>query len=100
MRMTYSTAMVIQALDHGFRYGFDIAEATGLRGGTVYPILRRLKEAGMVQAEWEPVAVSRDEGRPPRRYYSLTDAADEFLVQARRRFLFRMSASEAQEDLG
>ena len=31
LRMTYATAMVLQALDRGCRHGFDIIDATGLR---------------------------------------------------------------------
>lgn len=96
MRMTYSTAMVIQALEAGFRYGFDIAEVTGLRGGTVYPILRRLKEAGMVKAEWEPVAISRDEGRPPRKYYRLAEASADFLAAAKERFPLRAPSGQPE----
>ena len=86
IRMTYATAMVLQALDRGYRYGFDIAEVTGLRGGTVYPILRRLEEAGMVKSQWERVQISRAEGRPPRKYYSVGAAAAEVIVAARARF--------------
>ena len=41
LRMTYATAMVLYALDRGSRHGFDIIDATGLRSGTVYPLLRR-----------------------------------------------------------
>lgn len=86
IRMTYATAMVVQALNLGYRYGFDIAEVTGLRGGTVYPILRRLSDARWAKGEWEAVGISREEGRPPRKYYRLTPRADEFLVSARERF--------------
>ena len=46
MRITYPIACVLQALASGFHYGFDIMEFTGLPSGTVYPILRRLDEAG------------------------------------------------------
>jgi DNA-binding PadR family transcriptional regulator len=98
--MTYATAQVIQALDAGYRYGFDIAEVTGLRGGTVYPILRRLKDAGMVKSEWEPVAISRDEGRPPRKYYRLADGAGEFLAAARERFPLPLAHGQAEEQPG
>lgn len=98
--MTFSTAYVIQALDAGYRYGFDIAEATGLRGGTVYPILRRLKEAGMVKAEWEPVAISRDEGRPPRKYYRLSEGATGFLATARERFPLPPAPGQAEGQRG
>ena len=89
IRMTYTTAIVLQALDVGNRYGFDIAEATGLRGGTVYPILRRLEDAGMAVSHWEKVQISRDEGRPPRKYYSVTPAAAELVATARGRFPLR-----------
>jgi len=86
IRMTYSTAMVLQALDGGYMYGFDIADVTGLRGGTVYPILRRLEGCGLVRSRWESVSVSRGEGRPPRRYYILAPAAQEVVAAARIRF--------------
>lgn len=86
IRMTYATAMVLQALQRGYMYGFDIADATGLRGGTVYPILRRLEDGGLVRSQWERVAISRREGRPPRKYYRLTAAARELTAAARARF--------------
>lgn len=86
LRITYATASVVQALDLGYRYGFDIAEATGLRGGTVYPILRRLKDLGLAKDKWEPVSVSREAGRPPRKYYQLTEAAVSTVVECRQRY--------------
>ena len=93
IRMTYATAVVLQALDRGYRYGFDIAEATGLRGGTVYPILRRLEDAGMVRSRWERVQISRAEGRPPRKYYRVTAAAGESIQTAAARYPLRSPAS-------
>ena len=86
IRMTYATAMVLQALDGGYMYGFDIADVTGIRGGTVYPILRRLEDGGLVRSHWEPVGVSRAEGRPPRKYYRLAQVAAEMVATARSRF--------------
>jgi PadR family transcriptional regulator PadR len=86
LRMTYATAMVLQALDRGYRHGFDIIDATRLRSGTVYPLLRRLEEAGLVHSEWEPVATARAENRPPRRYYELTPTAAPMLRLAQERF--------------
>lgn len=83
MRLTYATARVLQALDDGLKYGFDIIDGVGLRGGTVYPVLRRLEEAGLVRGRWEPVSVSRAVGRPPRKYYELTQAAAPLLERAR-----------------
>jgi PadR family transcriptional regulator PadR len=86
IRMTYATARVLQALDMGLRYGLDIADATGLRRGTVYPILRRLADEGFVAASWEPVRIGRDEGRPTRRYYRLLASSPSLVEQAWERF--------------
>jgi len=86
MRITYPTAIVLLAVSRGFRHGFDIMDASGLKSGTVYPILRRLEDAGMVRARWEPVTDARDAGRPPRRYYQLTGVGAKALATAKDQF--------------
>lgn len=86
VRMTYATATVLQALDGGREYGFDIATATGLRRGTIYPILRRLEEAGMVSSKWEDADPAHDEGRPARKYYRLTREGTQLAAAAGERF--------------
>jgi PadR family transcriptional regulator PadR len=86
IRMTYATALVLQALDRGHRYGFDIIDVTRLRSGTVYPLLRRLEETGLVRSKWERVTIARSDNRPPRKYYELTHAADELVALAEERF--------------
>ncbi len=86
IRMTYATAAVLRALELGYRYGFDIADTTGLRRGSVYPVLRRLEKAGLAAAEWEEGTIAHDAGRPPRRYYRLTPLADEIVAEAKNRF--------------
>ena len=86
MRITYPTAIVLVAVSRGFRHGFDIMDASGLKSGTVYPILRRLEDAGMVRARWEAVTNARDAGRPPRRYYQLTGAGSQALATAKDQF--------------
>ena len=82
VRLTETTALVLVALAHGVRHGFDILDATGLQSGTVYPILRRLEDAGMVRSRWEAVQRARAEGRPPRRYYELTGAGAHVVSEA------------------
>ncbi len=72
MRLTYPTALVLQALLEGHHHGFDVMEATGLPSGTVYPILRRLDGEGLVRSRWEQDTIARQEQRPPRRYYELS----------------------------
>ena len=84
--MTYQTALVLEALAAGRHHGFDIMDATDLPSGTVYPILRRLEDQGLVRARWEREAVARREQRPPRRYYELTAAGVTRRAEARARF--------------
>ena len=85
-RFTYPTAIVLLAVSRGFRHGFDIMDASGLKSGTVYPILRRLEDGGMLRAKWESVADARDAQRPPRRYYQVTGAGMQALNDATGRF--------------
>jgi len=86
MRLTYPTALVLQALLDGRHHGFDIMDATGLPSGTVYPILRRLDAEGCVRSRWEKDGLARKQQRPPRRYYELTRDGLERLEAARARF--------------
>jgi DNA-binding PadR family transcriptional regulator len=86
VRLTYPTAIVLLAVMRGFRHGFDIIDASGLKSGTVYPILRRLEEAGMLRARWESIAAARDAQRPPRRYYQMTGAGAQVLRDANERY--------------
>jgi DNA-binding PadR family transcriptional regulator len=94
-RITHATAVVLAALDGGQRYGFDIVEATGLPGGTVYPALRRLEAAGLVAAEWEDAASAQARRRPTRRFYELTDEGRSALAEARSRFVALAGANPA-----
>ncbi|HVS15468.1 MAG TPA: helix-turn-helix transcriptional regulator [Thermoanaerobaculia bacterium] len=93
--LTHSAAIVLQAARKGYRHGFDIAEATGLAGGTVYPILRRLERDRLLTARWEPATVARREGRPPRRYYELTQRGEQALAVALERFHFLRPFAQA-----
>jgi PadR family transcriptional regulator, regulatory protein PadR len=51
------------------RHGLDLMASSGHTSGTLYPILVRLRRAGLVEADWE-----RDvpENRLARRHYRLT----------------------------
>ncbi|HEU5402229.1 MAG TPA: PadR family transcriptional regulator [Terriglobales bacterium] len=57
-----------------WRYGYDLSRDTGLASGTLYPILMRLSERGVLEARWEEV---HELGRPPRHVYRLTAAGRE-----------------------
>jgi len=94
--MTYVTATILHAVASGYRYGFDIIDATGLPGGTVYPALRRLEDAGHLSASWESERIARAEPRPPRRYYELTRAGRAALADAARRYRLGEQALSAK----
>jgi DNA-binding PadR family transcriptional regulator len=51
-------------------YGFELAEATGLPSGTIYPILRDLEDDGLIKGRWAEVDAGTQRRR--RRYYALT----------------------------
>jgi PadR family transcriptional regulator PadR len=84
--LTYSTAVILQAVANGYRYGFDIIDITGLPGGTVYPALRRLEDGGYLSSTWEKPSIARTQPRPPRKYYDLTRAGQEVLTDAVTRY--------------
>ena len=84
--LTYSTAVILQAVANGYLYGFDIIDVTGLPGGTVYPALRRMEEATFLTSEWEKQSVALKEQRPARKYYELTREGREALAEAVKRY--------------
>jgi DNA-binding PadR family transcriptional regulator len=54
-----------------WRHGYDLSKETGLKSGTLYPILMRLEGQGWLETRWEEAGAS---GRPPRHLYRLTGA--------------------------
>ena len=52
-----------------WRHGYDLVRATGVKSGTLYPLLIRLESQGYLEAQWQPPAAP---GRPPRHAYRLT----------------------------
>lgn len=74
IRVTLQVLRVLEAMVHqpdGEFYGSELTDATGLKSGTVYPILARLERAGWATSAWEPTAPA-ELGRPRRRHYKLT----------------------------
>src|ERR1700709_1724035 len=52
-----------------WRYGYELLKKTGLQSGTLYPLLMRLCDQGLLEAQWrEPEKT----GKPPRHVYRLT----------------------------
>jgi DNA-binding PadR family transcriptional regulator len=84
--LSFSVAVILQALDNGYQYGFDIMDVTGLPSGTVYPALRRLEESGYVESKWEKRTIAQAAQRPPRKYYELTKEGRDALAEAIQRY--------------
>jgi len=66
------TAAVLLALSEtsgAWRYGYDLCQELDLKPGTLYPILIRLADRGLLETAWETEAPA---GRPPRHMYRLT----------------------------
>jgi DNA-binding PadR family transcriptional regulator len=84
--LTYSSVAVLHAVSRGYRYGFDIMDATGLPSGTVYPALRRLRQLGYVESSWEAQEVADEAKRPRRRYYEIGERGRVALADALQRF--------------
>ena len=83
---TYASAVILRAISTGYLDGVDIIEITGVPGGTVYPALRRLEEAGYLVSKWEKQSISQSEPRPQRKYYELTRAGREALAESIKRY--------------
>ncbi len=66
---------VVHVIASGPTYGYAIASALAdagfgtVKGGTLYPLLARLEERGLVAVEWRA-----GDGGPGRKFYALTAA--------------------------
>lgn len=74
---------VLALLDEDEVYGYELTtlmreRGIDVSGGSVYPLLARLEQAGDVQSEARPSASG-----PPRRYWRLTTAGRRTLVEGR-----------------
>jgi PadR family transcriptional regulator len=83
IRLSPQTRSLLETLLHGpkdWHYGYDLSRATGLKSGTLYPILMRLANRKWLETRWEAV----EPGRPPRHLYRLTPNGLAFAKQVSR----------------
>ena len=85
-RITYPAACVLESLASGKVFGLDIIEHIGLPSGTVYPLLRRFEQAGLVESTWETPEEAFGNRRPKRRNYQLTEEGRRARANARERY--------------
>lgn len=71
-------AIAIELLQgaHRTHWGYELSRNAGVGAGSMYPFLADLLEAGHLRDGWEDAAPA---GRPPRRYYELTETGERFL---------------------
>jgi PadR family transcriptional regulator PadR len=86
VRISKETLLVLErfvARSSDWRYGYELSRETGLKSGTLYPILMRLEKHSLLEARW----VATETGVPPRHTYRLTASGLELarakLVEAR-----------------
>jgi DNA-binding PadR family transcriptional regulator len=73
------TALAGRAAD--WSHGYELSRTLGIKAGTLYPILIRLAERGLVETAWEQDVPS---GRPPRHLYRLSTGGAEYVRELRR----------------
>jgi len=56
-----------------WRYGYELGQQVGVKAGSLYPILMRLCDRGLLEAAWETEAPA---GRPARHLYRLTGTGE------------------------
>ena len=52
-----------------WQYGYELSKETGLNSGTLYPLLIRLSDQGLLESQWQE---PERPGKPPRHAYRLT----------------------------
>ena len=101
-RPSARTMAVLEALRRdplAWRYGYELIVELGVKAGSLYPILMRLAERGLLESSWEPSAAAprvpspsecglnrkmfrrcpRDAGASlsfPREFFRINDASD------------------------
>jgi PadR family transcriptional regulator PadR len=70
-RSSPQTVLLLEVLvetPRSWRHGYELARETCLESGTLYPILMRLSDRGLLESKWESSPIG---GRPPRHLYRL-----------------------------
>jgi DNA-binding PadR family transcriptional regulator len=76
---TVAVLVALTRQQRTWHYGYELSQMTALMSGTLYPILMRLCERGMLESKWQAPTAG---GRPPRHLYRLTTAGMAFAREA------------------
>lgn len=70
-RQTASLLITLLENQSEWKHGYGISQLTGLKSGTLYPLLMRLEEHGLLESKWQE---TERPGAPPRHVYRLTQS--------------------------
>ena len=76
-----------------WRHGYWLMQATGLKSGSLYPLLIRLADDGYLESEWE----NADDNSRPRRVYRLTPSGKSLAHERLARFASRAKGEAASK---
>ena len=74
---TINVLLALAADPARWRYGYDLVTEVHLKSGSLYPILVRLADRGLLDTSWEPGVGSR----PPRHLYRLSPNGRAFVAE-------------------
>jgi DNA-binding PadR family transcriptional regulator len=83
-KLSPQTLSVMQALANrpgDWLYGLELSKLTGLKSGSLYPILIRLSDRRLLESRWLQPA---EQGRPPRHAYRISAAGLKALAETER----------------
>lgn len=85
LKLSPQTLLILEAfLDHpaDWKYGYDLSRSTGLKSGTLYPLLMRLADRKLLETAWETSGPD-SLGKPPRHMYRFTPEGMQFARERR-----------------
>ena len=77
---------------HGHFYGYELLQETGMKSGSLYPVLGRFEDLGWIRGEMQ----QSPGGRPPRRIYVLDPEGAAVAQKALDRFIERKQLTIAE----
>jgi PadR family transcriptional regulator, regulatory protein PadR len=79
-----------------WQHGYELTQISGVKSGTLYPLLMRLEQQSFVEAAWQESPL----GRPPRHVYRLTALGLQMLADEDAANSAKQSAKAATNSTG
>ncbi len=76
-KQTVAVLLALAQKPSAWRYGYELCQDVGIQAGSMYPILIRLADRGLLETSWE---VAGESGRPPRHLYRITGTGRELVA--------------------